>query len=69
MKTAIGRDIIIAKKKPCNPITSQSVINIKAICPAIAPNTIPKFNPIPSIIGINNESTTNRLRESLKIIS
>ena len=64
-----GIESIIARNIPCKPIICQLVIRIKASCPPIAPKTIPKFNPIPATIGINNDIIKNKFLDILCIIS
>ena len=50
-RTENGTDRIIASTTPGMPHTCQSATKISAISPAIAPRVIPKFRPIPAIIG------------------
>ncbi len=65
----MGVPIKAAINKPGIPATPQSTARIKPICPAIAPRTIPKFNPIPASTGIRRDKTRKVLRLRRVIIS
>ena len=52
-RTEIGMEIIMARMIPGMPHICQSATKIRPISPAMAPSVIPKFSPIPAIIGIN----------------
>ena len=66
---ASGVAMIAARTSPCSPTTFQSLTKIRPICPAIAPSTMPKFSPMPAMIGTSSESTRNELRDSRTSIS
>ena len=66
---AIGVPIRHAKIIPGIPTIPQSYMKSSPICPAIAPRTIPKFKPIPAIIGINSDKIRKELRPILVINS
>ena len=48
-------DKIMARTMPGIPMICQSETRIKPISPAIAPRVIPKFRPMPAMIGIRRE--------------
>ena len=48
-----GTDRIIASTTPGMPQICQSVTKISAIWPAMAPKVMPKFKPIPDMMGIS----------------
>lgn len=55
--------MIAARSMPCTPTMFQSQTKIRPICPAMAPSTMPKFRPMPAMMGISRESTRNELRD------
>ena len=62
-KIASGVAIIAASTMPFRPTTFQSLTKINPSCPAMAPRTMPKFSPIPAIMGTSSERTRNELRD------
>ena len=48
----MGMEMIIARTIPGIPQICQSETRIRPISPAIAPSVIPKFRPIPAMMGI-----------------
>ena len=58
----MGIERIIASTTPGMPQICQSETKIRAISPAIAPSVIPKFRPMPAIIGISRLRMRNALR-------
>ena len=53
----IGVPIKAAKRRAGMPPIPQSTTRISPTCPAMAPRTIPKFNPMPARMGMINERT------------
>ena len=51
--TEKGTETIIARMTPGMPQICQSETKIRASSPAMAPSVMPKFRPIPAMIGIN----------------
>ena len=66
---AIGVPIRHASTIPGMPTIPQSQIITNPICPAIAPRTIPKFRPIPAMMGINSDNIRKELRPILVMSS
>ena len=58
-KIEMGIERIIASTTPGIPQICQSETKIRAISPAIAPSVIPKFRPIPAMIGISRHRIRN----------
>ena len=55
----IGIEMIIASTIPGIPTICQSATRISPISPAMAPSVIPKFRPIPAMIGIRRDRIRN----------
>ena len=47
-----GTERIMASTTPGMPQICQSVTKIRATCPAMAPSVMPKFKPMPAMMGI-----------------
>ena len=50
-----GMDRIMARMTPGIPQICQSATRIRAISPAMAPRVMPKFSPMPAIMGISRQ--------------
>ena len=62
-------DTIIARMMPGIPQICQSDTKISAISPAMAPRVMPKFSPMPAMMGISRLRIRNAFRASRVTIS
>ena len=58
----MGVPIIMDSTTPGMPTIAQSRTRISPIWPAMAPSTIPKFSPMPAMMGIRRERIRKELR-------
>ena len=68
-RTEIGMEMIIASTTPGMPQICQSETKIRAISPAIAPRVMPKFRPMPDMIGMSSARIRKMLRPMRVTIS
>ena len=58
----MGVPTSMASTMPGMPTMAQSEIRISPICPAMAPSTMPKFSPMPAMMGIRRDRIKNEFR-------
>ena len=61
--------MMVASTMPGMPQICQSEVKISAISAAMAPSVMPKFRPMPAMIGISSERIRKALRLSRFMIS
>ena len=70
--TEIGTEMMAARTIPGIPMICQSAVKISAISAAMAPSVIPKFSPIPAMIGMSRLRIRNAflpMRVTISLIS
>ena len=58
----IGVEMMAARTMPGMPTMSQSLIRIRPISAAMAPRVMPKFRPMPAMMGIRRLTTRKEFR-------